>query len=94
MQPKNNQYGREKGCSSSHLLVPAWDQIVTGLKESRAAVTLTAIDYCKAFNRMRHHKCLEAFALKGASNATLELIAGFLAERQMTVKVGNTFSEP
>ena len=71
-----------------------WDQITTGLEDNRAAVTLTAIDYSKAFNRMRHDKCLEAFAKKSASNTTIELLAGFLAGRAMAVKVGSCYSEP
>ena len=71
-----------------------WDQIATGLEDNRAAVCLTAIDYSKAFNRLRHDKCLEAFARLGASNTTIELLAGFLANRSMLVRVGEALSSP
>ena len=52
---------------------------------------LTAVDFGKAFNRVSHQACLEAFSNKGASTPILRLIATFLSERRMTVRVGNDF---
>ena len=46
------QYGGVKGCSTAHLLVGVLDEVALGLEGDRAAVTLTSIDYAKAFNRL------------------------------------------
>ena len=91
---KNNQYGGIKGCSVNHLLVELWDQICWDLEDARAATLVTAIDYAKAFNRLSFQHCLEAFARKGASTQTLALLATFLSNRTMTVRVSDTWSEP
>ena len=48
VQPKSNQYGGQKGCSTDHFLVDVWDQITDHLEDQRAAVILTSIDYSKA----------------------------------------------
>ena len=91
---KNNQYGGIKGCSVSHLLVELWDQICWDLEDARAATLITAIDYAKAFNRLSFQHCLRAFARKGASSQTISLLATFLSNRTMSVRVSNTWSNP
>ena len=91
---KNNQFGGVKGCSSSHLLISVWQRVLTDLEDCRAATVLTAVDYAKAFNRMDFKECLNAFARHGASNQVLRLIATFLHERTMSVRVGSTWSVP
>ena len=45
---KNNQYGGAKGCSTAHLLIGVWDEVMRRLEDDRAAVVLTLIDYAKA----------------------------------------------
>ena len=62
--PKRNQFGGEKGCATAHYLAEVWNEVALGLEDYRAAVTLTAIDYSKAFNRLEHRACLESFAKK------------------------------
>ena len=49
---RDTQYGGVKGCSTAHLLVGVLDEVARGLEDDRAAVTLTSIDYTKAFNRL------------------------------------------
>ena len=83
-----------KGCSVSHLLADLWDEILWNLEDDRAATTLTAIDYSKAFNRLSFQHCLKAFSKKGASSSTIALLATFLSNRTMSVRVGQTWSEP
>ena len=85
---KSNQYGGVRGCGTSHLLIGMWDDICRGLEDDRAAVVLTSIDYTKAFNRLSFQHCLKAFAKHGASTPMLELLATFLSNRKMQVKVG------
>ena len=91
---KNNQYGGVKGCSVGHLLVDLWDEITMNLEDARAATMITAIDYAKAFNRLSFQHCLEAFARKGASTQSIAILATFLSNRTMTVRVSDTWSRP
>ena len=69
------------------------DYVTEALEDHRAAVILTAIDFSKAFNRLEHGHCLEAFAKKGASTDIISLLACFLSGRNMIVKVGETRSK-
>ena len=91
---KPNQYGGIKGCSVSHLLIDLWDEIMNNLEDARAATMITAIDYAKAFNRLSFQHCLSAFARKGASSQTISLLATFLSNRSMSVRVSDTWSVP
>ena len=90
---KTNQFGGTKGCSTSHLLISVWQQILTDLEDCRAATVLTAIDYAKAFNRMSFQECLKSFARHGASTDLMRVVAAFLTGRKMSVRVGDTWSE-
>lgn len=89
-----NQYGGMKGCGTEHFLLELWQQILSDLEDPRAASILTSIDYSKAFNRMNWNSCHDAMAKKRASTEIIALIASFLSEREMTVKLGNVFSIP
>ena len=55
---------------------------------------VTDIDYVKAFNRLRFPHCVRAFARKGASTQIIPLLATFLSNRTMSVRVANIWSEP
>ena len=55
---------------------------------------ITSIDYSKAFNRMGYQECLAALARNGASTPVLELVATFLTDREMMVKMGAVLSRP
>ena len=90
----DRQYGGIKGCSAAHLLVDVWGRVCEDLEDSRAASLLLSVDYAKAFNRLSYQHCLSAFAKKGASSLTIGLIASFLTNRTMSVRVGNSWSPP
>ena len=87
---KSNQFGGVRGCSTAHMLVNIWQDICENAEDYRAATVITSIDYLKAFNRLSFQHCLAAFAAKGASTEIIKLIATFLSNRNMTVRVGNT----
>ena len=89
---KKPQFGGTKGCSTSHLLISVGQRILSDLEDCRAARLLTAIDYAKAFNRMKFQECLKSFARHGASTELIAIIATFLSNRVMTVRVGNSWS--
>lgn len=91
---KPNQNGGVKGSSVAHLLVDLWDETMWNLEDERAATMITGIDYAKAFNRLSFQNCLSAFARKDASTQTIHLLASFLSNRTMTVRIGDTWSDP
>ena len=86
------QYGGVRKCGGEHMLLQSWDNKLRGLEDNRGSVDLMSLDFSKAFNRMSHQACLQAFHKKGVSNQTLNLIAAFLSNRRMTVRIGNCFS--
>ena len=91
---RSNQYGGMKGLSVDHVLVTMWQQILENAEDYRAGTIITSVDYSKAFNRKAYQECLAALARNGASTPVLELVATFLTDRTMTVKVGSTLSDP
>ena len=91
---RSNQFGGVKGLGTDHLLVELWQRVLENAEDYRSGTVITSIDYSKAFNRMGYQECLTALARNGASTPILELIATFLTDREMTVKVGQVFSDP
>ena len=91
---KDNQFGGVKGCSTAHMLVQLYQDICENLEDYRAATLLTAIDYSKAFSRMSYQHCLNSLAKLGASAGVMQIIASFLTDRVMTVRVGKHWSVP
>ena len=89
---KTNQYGGVKGCSTTHMVVGLLQEICENAEDYRSATVLTAIDYSKAFNRVSFQHCLEALRRKGASTPVLRIIASFLTNRTMSVRVGTAWS--
>ena len=94
MNLRSNQYGGVKGLGTDHLLVNLWQQLLENAVDYRSSTVVTSIDYSKAFNRMSYQECLKALARNGASTPIIELIATFLTDRVMTVKVNQVFSNP
>ena len=91
---KNNQYGGVSGCSTTHMIVDILQQICENAEDYRTSTVLCAIDYSKAFNRLSYQHCLDAFRRKGSSTPILKLIATFLTNRTMSVRVGQCWSDP
>ena len=89
----HKQYGGLKGCGANHFLLNMWQNLLLGLEEEASAVSLMAIDFSKAFNRMSHQACLSSLAKKNCSNQTLRFIYHFLEGRRMHVKLGNKLSQ-
>ena len=91
---KTNQYGGVKKCSTTHMVVELLQEMCENAEDYRAATVLTAIDYSKAFNRLSYQQCLESFRKKGTSTPLLRIIASFLTNRTMSVRVGQEWSSP
>ena len=90
----STQFGGIKGSGVDHFLIETWDEILRGLEDSRAGVTLASIDFEKAFNRMCHYQCLSAAEEMGAGRTTLAMLRAFLTGRQMSVKINDSLSPP
>ena len=90
---RNNQYGGVKGRGSEHLLVNLWQRVLENIEDSRASCLLTSIDFAKAFNRLDFGHCLRCLKAKGANGKLIKIIASFLTDRVMMVKVGSVLSK-
>ena len=62
------------------------------LEDGRSVVSLLSVDFSKAFNRMCHRVCLQELSTRRASSESLKIIATFLHERKMRIKVRSTLS--
>ena len=89
-----NQYGGIKGSGAEHMLLQLWQKTLENIEDSRAGSLITTIDYAKAFNRLDFNHCVRRLAMKGASNFLVRLVASFLSDRIMRVKVGSELSDP
>ena len=84
----DTQFGGIKGLGVDHFLVETWDEILRAVDAGGKVVNLMSIDFQKAFNRMDHLTCLSRLREKGASEHLVQLVAAFLYQRTMTVKIG------
>ena len=91
---RQNQFGGVKGSGSEHSLIKLWQGVLEAIEDPRAGSLLTSIDYAKAFNRLDFNHCLRSLRAKGACTGILKIIASFLTDRKMRVKVGNHLSLP
>lgn len=76
------------------MLVTLVQRVYQDLENYRAGSVIAAVDYAKAFNRISFQECLKAMEHKGASYNTMHLVAAFLTDRVMSVKVGQIRSVP
>ena len=87
-----SQFGGLKGVGTDHIMSELLTKTLEDLDDCRGAVTVMSVDYKKAFNHMNYRQCLLSMAKKGSSNQALKIAAGFLRERSIRTKVGDTYS--
>ena len=87
---KDNQFGGVRGFSTAHLLINIMQDICENAEDYCAATVIASIDYSKAFNWLSFQHCLRA--KKGVSRGIIRLIATFLSNRLMPVRVNVTWS--
>ena len=80
--------------STTMLLMQLIDYTLGALEDNRSAVVLSTVDISKAFNRLEHLACLRTFKKRGASTDIIQMLGAFLTGREMTVRVGTTWSTP
>lgn len=56
-------------------------------------MALTLVDFSKALNCLSSLHCIRSLAEKGASTEVLKIVASFLKNREIRVKVGDVMSE-
>ena len=62
---KPNQFGGIKKTGTTHFLAETVQRILDCLDDGVSAVSLMAVDFSKAFNRMRHTVCINELAKRG-----------------------------
>ena len=80
------QYGGEKGSSVSHYLIDfinfiSYNQDIKNIH----AVLAVAVDFAKAFNRQNHNILVELLSDLGVPGWLLQIVIGFLQNREMEV---------
>ena len=87
-----NQYGNQKGVSTTHLLVELLDNWLKALDAPYTSVRVVFLDYTKAFDRINHHLLMDKIESFNPHPCVLRWIAAFLQGRQQSVKFGDTIS--
>ena len=82
-----DQFGGVRDMGTDHMLVEMTADIMECLEDQRAAVSVVSIDLSKAYNRISNGQCLRALAEKGASTESIKLVASFLHQREMIIKI-------
>ena len=90
MKLTTNQYGGVKGSGMEHYPLELWQKTLENIEDPRAGSLLTSIDYSKAFNRLDYGHCIQCLVAKGANCNLVRIIASFLTDRVMRVKVDST----
>ena len=94
VSPRRTQFGGERGCSTEHYLLQTWETILQDLEDNRSSTLLASVDFSKEFNHISHQHCLKSFASHGASSQIIALLATFLRNRTMIVRINQAFSNP
>ena len=88
-----NQFGGVPGTGVDHFLVETWQDVLHNLEDNAAGAGLISIDFEKAFNRLDHGQVLEDLIRKGADQQSVDLVAAFLFDRTMAVKIDGVLSD-
>ena len=89
-----SQYGNKKGISTEHMMVNLMDKILKLLdnNNNRSAVIASMVDWASAFDRQDPTLAIEKFLAMGVRPALVPILVSYLSDRQMQVRVNNTYS--
>ena len=76
------------------MLITMWQKICTDLEDCRSGSVVTSVDYAKAFNRLSFQECLWSLAKKAASTDLLAILASFLTNCTMSIRMEQDWSPP
>ena len=88
-----DQYGGIKGCGAEHMLINIWDRVLSALDRGEEAAAVLGINFEKAFNRMDHGHCIRKIMELGGSAGSARMVAAFLKDRGMKIKIGDYLTE-
>ena len=87
-----DQYGNERGCSTTHYLVRLIEEALKATDKSKANTAIT-IDYSKAFDYVSHRVLIEKLKKLEVRGSIINLIASFLSERSHCTQISDSYSE-
>ena len=91
-----DQYGNEKGLSTTHYLVNMVHKILmavdTNNSKEKYAVIAQLVDWSKAFDRQDPKIGMDSFIKCGVRPSLIPILGSFFQERKMTVKWLETLS--
>ena len=91
----NAQYGNRIGTGTEHLLVNFMDKVLKLLDENKnqSAVIASLIDWSSAFDRQDSTIAIRKFLDLGVRPELVPILASYLTDRKMQVKLKNKYSE-
>ena len=92
-QLASQQHGFLPGKSCATNLIESVEAI-TAFLDKKTPVDIIYIDFSKAFDRVPHERLLIKMKSYGISLQVLKWVKGFLKDRNMRVRVGQSMSEP
>ena len=87
-----DQYGNERGCSTTHYLVKLIEEAHKATDKSRAATAIT-IDYSKAFDYVSHAVLVEKLKELKVRGSIINLIISFLSDRSHCTQISDSYSD-
>ena len=89
----NNQFGFQKGKSTTHAVLNLTSQVQHGLKSNKNCSTIF-LDLAKAFDTVNHSILLDKLERMGMRGITLNWFASYLSSRKQCVYVNGELSSP
>ena len=87
-----DQYGNERGCSTTHYLVRLIEEAHKSTDKLRATTAVT-IDYSKAFDYVSHTVLIEKLKNLKVRGSIINLIISFLADRSHCTQISDSYSD-
>ena len=91
-QLDTDQYGNERGCSTTHYLVKLTDEAFKSTDKGKATTAIT-IDYSKAFDYVSHTVLIDKLKDLKVRGSIINLIISFLSDRSHCTQISGTYSE-
>ena len=86
-----DQYGNERGCSTTHYLVRLTEDAHRATDKGNATTAIT-IDYSKAFDYVSHTVLIEKLKKLNVRGSIINLIISFLSDRSHCTQISESFS--
>jgi len=88
------QYGNMPDSSTTHYMVDLVDLVLRGVDEPGKYVSLCAVDFTKAFDRINHTIAITKLIDFGVRETIIPLVCSFLTNRTQTVTIKGKSSTP